>query len=811
MVEQNELNREMSEIGVGRFNAQWESARKHEEITRSKVGQRIMRELLPEYVKRIKQLLRKKPGRPTRWANDLRTYDCKKVAYISFRVVLDNLPLKKSLTSLAYAVGKQIEREVMCSFLVKTNPKGKGIIKGAKTRSKASQYRHIQLSMRNEEKKEGMENFDHWARRDRISCGLNLVELLRVSTGLIEYVYVKKNARSKLVRFVAPTASTLEWIEKFNQTHSLLDPFWMPMVEPPENWDNVWDGGYKSLPGEAALPKLPFIKSHDKEFLRNLDPKKLKVPMEAVNLIQRTPWEINQNVLAVILWAWENNVEVEGLPSKEDEELPPFPPDGEENRDSRNAWAKIASGIHKRNLSTRSKRMLTSKVVYLAEKFAGERIFLPCNVDFRGRVYYAPTFCNPMGNDLCRGMLQFWREEKIRNKEEAKWLAIHGSNSYGNDKVSLDDREAWAYDNADMIKSIAMDPIGDLRWIDADAPFSFLAFCFEWRVFLEKGKLKTKLPVMMDATNNGLQLLSILTRCEYGCSATNVTPNDEGVPADIYTTARLRCESYMRKDAKNGHPFAQAWLDYGIDRACLKRPTMTKAYGLTEYSCRQYVLDWFEDKIHSDDCPSPFCEKEYYKAVHYLSSMVWKAIEEILDLPKRCMDWFVEVAQIVSAEGRPLMWTTPSGFVVKQDYKKVKDNNIKTWISGHVIHVKFHNSTDKVSVVRQKNGVSPNTIHSYDSALLHKVVCKANNPDNSTEQGIYDFCMIHDSFGTHSNKAQLLADTIRSEAVKMFTPDLLREWLSEIKKQNPDLEFPEPPEYGSADISLIRDSPYFFS
>ena len=157
------------------------------------------------------------------------------------------------------------------------------------------------------------------------------------------------------------------------------------------------------------------------------------------------------------------------------------------------------------------------------------------------------------------------------------------------------------------------------------------------------------------------------------------------------------------------------------------------------------------------------------------------------------------------------MWTTPSGFVVKQDYKKVKDNNIKTWISGHVIHVKFHNSTDKVSVVRQKNGVSPNTIHSYDSALLHKVVCKANNPDNSTEQGIYDFCMIHDSFGTHSNNAQLLADTNRSEAVKMFTPDLLREWLSEIKKQNPDLEFPEPPEYGSADISLIRDSPYFFS
>ena len=801
-MDQRELNKEMSEIGVGRFNAQWESARDYDDISRSKAGQRIMRQLLPAFHKRVRQLFKKGPGRPTRWQEDLRNYDAKKAAFICFKVVLDELPKKKTLTSLAYAVGKHIEREVMCTYLVKTNPKGKGIIKGAKTRSKASQYRHIQLSMRNEEKKEGMENFDHWAKRDRLSCGLNLVELLRVSTGLIEYLYIKKSARGKLTRFVAATKETLDWLENFNTHHSLLDPFWMPTIDPPENWENVWEGGYVSNEEDGFLPDFPFIKSYDKKFLRSLDPKKLKIPMDAVNKIQRTPWEINQNVLAVILWAWDNNVEVEGLPSKEDEELPPFPIDGEHNRDSRNSWAKIASKIHRRNLSTRSKRMLTTKVVYLAEKFAGERIFLPCNVDFRGRVYYAPTFCNPMGNDLSRGLLQFWREEKVRNKEEARWLAIHGSNSYGNDKVSLTDREQWAYDNADMIKSIAVDPTSDLRWIEADAPFSFLAFCFEWRVFLEKGKLKTKIPVMMDATNNGLQLLSILTRCEYGCAATNVTPNDEDIPADIYTTARLRCESYMKDDAKTGHPFAQAWLDYGIDRNCLKRPTMTKPYGLTEYSCRQYVLDWFEDKIHGDDLPSPFCEKEYYKAVHYLSSNVWKAIEEILDLPKQCMDWFVEVAQIVSAEGRPLQWTTPSGFVVKQDYKKVKENKISTWITGQAIHINFQDSTNKLSVVKQKNGVSPNTIHSYDSALLHLVVC---------ESGLYDFCMIHDSFGTHSNKAQLLADTIRSEAVKMFTPDLLREWLSEIREQNPDLEFPEPPKYGSADISLIRDSPYFFS
>ena len=58
-MDQSELNREMSQIGIGRYNSQWESARDHDEISRSKAGQKIMRELLPEFHKRVKQLLKK--------------------------------------------------------------------------------------------------------------------------------------------------------------------------------------------------------------------------------------------------------------------------------------------------------------------------------------------------------------------------------------------------------------------------------------------------------------------------------------------------------------------------------------------------------------------------------------------------------------------------------------------------------------------------------------------------------------------------------------------------------------------------------
>ena len=805
MLEQSDLNNEMTEIGIGRFNAQNESARKYDQSSRSSAGQRLMRKLLPEFNRRVEELLKPKQGRPTRWLVDLKQYDAKKISFLTLKTVLNGIPYKKTMASMSYAVGKAIENEIRCTFLVRTNDKGEGIIKGAKTkRGEVSRLRHVHLSMKHEEEKRGIENFEPWSKRDRISCGTVLIELLRVSTDLIEYVYIREKQRKRATRYVTATKITLDWIENFNNYRALLEPFWMPMTEPPDDWKNIWEGGYRTE--GTSLPKLPFIKTPDKKFLREVDSREFKVPMEAANLIQRTPWEINQRVLDVVEWAWRNNVPIGStIVSQEDEDRPPFPKDAHENEEIKKQWNQMAAGVHKRNRSTRSKRILCGTIIHLARKFKGERFWTPVNTCFRGRIYAIPSFLNVQGTDLTRGLMQFERSERVRNKKEARWLAIHGANCWGYDKVTLDEREQWAYDNAEMIIRISNDPTRNTEWMDADGNgcFQFLAFCFEWAEFLREGKLKTKLPCPMDATNNGLQILSILTRCDYGCVATNVIPTNK--PADIYDVVRLRVESYLREDAASNHPFAQTWLDYGISRKTTKKSVMCYSYSLTMYSNRQYILDWFEDKIHADSCPSPFDLSEYYKAVHYLAVKVWEAIEEILDLPKQCMHWFQEVCNIVTAAERHLEWRTPSGFVVKQDYKKLKENNVKTWITGEAVHVRFTEDSDKISPKAMMLGVAANVVHSMDASLLHDVTVAAN------KEGIYDFAMIHDSFGTHCKHSDKLAKVIREQAVKMFSPDLLLDWLNQIKEQNPDLDFPDPPNYGEADISLIKDSDYFFS
>ena len=98
MIEQDDLNAEMTELGLGRYNAQVESARKYEQNARSKAGQRLMRELLPKFYERVEEMIARTEGRPTRWLNDLKNYSAKKTAFIAFKNILNCIPYKKTFT-----------------------------------------------------------------------------------------------------------------------------------------------------------------------------------------------------------------------------------------------------------------------------------------------------------------------------------------------------------------------------------------------------------------------------------------------------------------------------------------------------------------------------------------------------------------------------------------------------------------------------------------------------------------------------------------------------------------------------------------
>ncbi len=803
-LDQTELNSDMQELGLGRYRSRNESAKSRDAELETRYGQRLMRASLPLYAKAIDdwhtKLLSQK--NKARYQIDVIELPSKLIAFVSIKAVLDSITKKKSLSSVAHYVGARIEDESRCAFLLEHNTeKGSGILLGAKKRKgKNAKIRHVRSSMKHESDKELMRSWEAWSHRDKLNAGLHLVEILRMNTNLIEYIYLSDNRRSKRpTRYVTATKETLEWIENFNNHRELLEPFWLPTVELPAAWKSVWEGGYDTT--NTSLPLLPFIKTSNMEYLRSIKGELTK-PMAAVNLIQQTPWTVNEKVFNVMKWAWENSIEIGDMPSREDDPLPPLPDDFKTNEEANRNWRRMAARIYQHRASTISRRLLVAKLFHVAKKLVGNRFFYPSQVDFRGRVYNVPAFLGIQGADMSRGLLQFSRAERIKDEESARWLAIQGANTYGNDKVTLDERVAWAQNFANTADDIASDPKRFTYWLRADKPWQFLAWCFEWAEYCASGKVKSQLPVNMDASNNGVQILSMLMRDREGGLATNVLPTDS--PADIYRVVSDRVVEQLMVDRDSGNPIASDWLSFGIDRKLAKRPTMVFPYGGTFYSCRDYVDDWYQDTLRKTKCSNPFSEEMRYRATGYLAKLTWNAVNEVLVKPKECMGWLQHVAFELARKGLPIEWVTPTGFPVLQEYTKTKTQNVSSHINGEATHVKWHSETDQLAPRRQKQGISPNFVHSLDASALTLSVTRAN------ELGIYDFAMIHDSYGTHSNNCDAFGQVLRGVFKDMFTVDLLSNLRHQVMTKHPAVEIKPPPVYGSMNVNQVLNSKYFF-
>jgi len=803
-ITQVQLNEDMATLGVGRYRAKLESAKSRESELESRHGQRLMRSMLPKYVEGIAEWQKSvdKYDRKARYQLDMLELEPKVIGYIAIKSVLDSISKRRPMSQVSIFLGARIEDELRCRFLCETNEeKAEGILLGAKRRrGDTAKLRHLRGSMRHETDKRGMPEWSKWALRDKLNMGLNMVELLRDTTGIIEYIYILENRRKRPTRYVTATPELLQWIEDYNTDRELLEPFWLPTVEVPKDWENVWDGGYDA--SAVHLPVVPFIKTRNMDLLRKIDGS-LSEPMAAVNIIQQTPWRVNDRVLDVMNWSWDNNLAIGDIPSRKDEELLPTPSDIKTNPDANREWRRQAAKIYDLNLSTKSRRLLISKTLHLADKFRGSRFFYPSQTDFRGRVYNIPSFLNIQGGDPSRGLLEFHRTEKIKTKEDARWLAIHGANVFGNDKITLLEREEWAYGFSATAQRIATNPREELSWADADKPWQFLAWCFEWAEWTKEGKLNTRLPVSMDATNNGLQILSLLMRDRDGAYATNVSQTD--TPQDIYGVVAARVISKLEEGAKEGDAVAKEWLTFGIDRKLAKRPTMVWPYGGTFYSCRAYVDEWYQDCIRKEQRTNPFSEDLRYKVTGYLAKLVWEAINETLDKPKQCMEWLQGIANLMSDKKLSIEWKTPSGFPVLQDYKGYTSKSVNTKISGRATYVCFRQEKDKLCRRSQRNGISPNFVHSLDATLLTKSVIEAH------KEGVYDFAMIHDSFGTHSNNCEKFARILRAQTFSIFSVDLLRDLRAQLLASDETLDIPEPPEYGDFDPSEVLASTYFFS
>jgi len=806
--QQLQLEEEMIGAGIARYRNDLAKAATKDLQASTKAGLKILKNTLQPLTKAIETFIQPSKGvRVPKTHYYLGLLDAESIAFITLKSVLNSITKRVTLTKAALDIGELIEDETRLRYFEKRDPKlYQQIHNKVKNKSSYDHKRTVFVHYMNKNEIE----WTPWPKSDKLRLGEDCIHILIQSTRLAE-ILMKGDGRY----YITATEETLHWFEKENKLCEVLSPSFYPMVIEPRDWTSPTEGGYLT----NINRQVRLVKTYNKPYLEELKNVPMPLVYQAINHLQKTPWKINQQVLTVADALWDVDSEIANLPPRDDSQPRPCPfPSDLNPKDMTPSqfeifidWKREAARIYENNITNRSKRLLVSKVLYLAHKFKDEaRIYFPHMLDFRGRVYAIPHFLNPQSTDLSKALLTFANGKPITNETAGNWLAIHGANVYGYDKVSLEERVQFIHRMQDTILAIADDPFGYRKWTEADKPWQFLAFCFEWAGYLKEGYgYVSHLPIALDGSCNGLQHFSAMLRDHIGGEAVNLIPSDK--PQDIYQrVADVVIEKLKNDDSK----LARQWLEFGIDRKITKRPVMILPYGGTRQACREYIEEHIWESLHAGQS-NLFAEGDksnIFEASLYLAGLVWDSIGEVVVAARGVMGWLRKAASLAAKEGLPVNWTSPSGFPVQQAYHEVRFRQLKTQLNGNILKPIQHTLqeyTDAIDKRRQSDGISPNFVHSMDAAALHLYVNRAVD-----RYDLESFCLVHDSYGTLAADTELSAQCIREVFVEMYQDDVLEDFRTQlldlISSRNAN-KLPLVPPKGKLDLEVVKQSAFFFA
>lgn len=795
---QSKLDKEMVELGKQRYSTRKTKATEIKAESNTIPGRMLLNRCTTELAKEIAWWLEKSshgPGRRHRCVPFLEQITPEKAAVIASKVVIDALSAERMLTGTCIAVGRAIEDEVLLSELAENQP---DFLRAVQKKT----FKRVGQKFKRRFARDAAKAVDlvtkRWAKADALAVGLLLIEMLASRTNVIEII-TKLNARGRRYCVIQASKDIRHWIKSCHEYHETLEPMFLPMVEKPLEWNNPWVGGYASLEWKPR----PLVKSRSKAYQESLSSSLSREVYAAVNFVQNTPWTVDNYIAQLVRECWQDGFSIDGLPPSRDEELPTKPVNIDTDQEARRQWRKAAAKIHFLNESYESQRLLTLKSLFVADKMSEhKRVWFPHQLDFRGRGYPLPLFLHPQGVSYAKAMLRFADGAPLKTDAQQFPLYIQVANKYGIDKLPLAQRVKWVEENRRSIEDVGSGNTNNRLWIEADEPFAFVAACREITQMWKHGSgFVSSLPIAMDATTQGLQIYSMLLRDPVAGLATNVLPADH--PSDPY---RFVAEKVIAKLKVSPDPMAAELLKFGIDRSTTKRQTMTLPYGLTLHSCIGYTREWLEEKIRKHG-HNPF-GLEMYKPVAFLGKIIWESIGDVVGSAQRGMDFIRKCMAVLIDNDVTPYWMTPIGFPVRMRYENYDVVTVSTRIGAKAKVLSLRQENGRQSKRKALNGGPANYIHSLDGfggLLGHTInLCAAN--------GVNHIGSVHDQILCLPADYMKVASCVREATIDIFSRDLLHEFRSGVLTMLPSsANLPEVPEYGSLDISKVRDSDYYFN
>jgi DNA-directed RNA polymerase len=728
------------------------------------------------------------------------------VTFTVARAVISSLHRAPSVSTEAIALCLDLEASINMEAISKASPH-----LGKRMAQKLADY--VEGRNRAVFVRKGGERADvkmvQWDDGVRLRLGTLLIQMFADSTGLVSIDTIAKS-RTQRVTIIRPTESCRKWLEVSHARCELLCPVFRPMLCPPRDWTSPFNGGY-------ITPKMrrPLVKTRNRAYLTELKEWDMPNVYAAVNALQATSWAINEGIFEVARDLWEAGSTTAGLPSRGEVELPAksWTEDETPEETILQTWKVAAARAYEANTKLSSKRIQVCQKLTMCEEQMerGNQFHFVYNMDWRGRLYPVSGALNPQGDDLAKALLRFNKGTPL-GSEGAYWLAIHGANCFGVDKVDFDERIAWVEANYDRILEASNHPTnGTMWWAEADSPFLFLAFCFEWAKLqrhieagFEQETFRSHLACAWDGACNGLQNFSAMLKDELGGAATGLVPSHK--PSDIYSevarAAQTLIDGHAADPEHEQRAVALRWVGK-MTRKLAKRNTMTVPYGVTRRGMQGQLFQELQKMVAEGEL-----EKMEPADASYLASVNHEAIGEVVVAARRAMDWLMAAAKVAAKNQLPVHWTTPTGLLVLQSYRIAEGDRADFVVLGRRYQLVLQKTGDKLDTRKQAAGISPNFVHSLDAAHLMRTVlhCAAD--------GMVDFAMIHDSYGCPAGQAGLLRDNLRAAFVEQYSTPVLENFRDELIRQLPEElagEIPELPPVGSLDLAGVLQSEYFFA
>jgi len=730
-------------------------------------------QLLPLVVARIQDtaFARIKKGKTGRCFAEIQRYladiEPEAAAAIACKVTFDKVFATKKGSSLVPnvtdAIGQALENECMMRHYEAKVP---GLLRTLKENyfHKASGTHQKVKVITTLMNRYDVPHWQCWGRANRVKLGGWLLDCICEVSGW--FLIDMRQQGNKRTNYVIPSPAFMEIKDQVMTQAELFSPLAWPMLIPPNDWDTERPGGY--LLNEV-------MRGYD--MVRRGDPLCIQgeTPIKFLNKIQKVAYTLNPFIVDVAKTLMEKRIEVGKFIPQVEMPLPPKPADIDESKDSEMSYRRAAAEAYNYNAQAFQRSCRTRMTMNAVEVFQDvDKFYIPWSFDYRGRAYPIPAFLTPQDTDFGKSLLKF-HEGSFMAPEAEDWLAFQVSTTYGLDKAPIQERIQWALDNQDLIERIALDPVGYLHeWEVADEPWTFLAACDEYyHCIIKCDRHHTNLPVAVDATCSGLQILAGLAKDASTAELVNVLPSDK--PQDAYKVI-----------AEQAKPHVPECIRPHMDRKVTKRTVMTVPYNAKPYSNRGYIREALKEKgveVEKDDLTATV------KAVR-------DAMNVIVPGPMAVMKWIEqEVAKAIDRGAASLQWVTPSGFTVNQKLMKPKVQSIELQLMGRVQIKVATDEGDKVDKNHHKNATAPNLIHSLDASLLHLSALRFNAP----------ISLIHDSVLCRATDMSVLSAIVRETYMYLFAEhDYLTTFAHYIGAET------EPPIIDTLEPAKVIDSTYFF-